>query len=209
MILYYIARLFKKFKPVAKCRSKIHPLARVGGGTQIIDSTMDRHSYCGYDCTILNTKIGAFCSIASNVKIGLASHPMEWVSTSSEFYGVENAVGGKLAKNVYDSFPNPTTVGNDVWIAENVMIKAGVTIGTGAVIAMGAIVTKDVGPYEIWGGNPARCIRKRFDETTIEKLLATQWWTWEEEKLAECSHLIPNPEAFLRNYFESGEDNHE
>ena len=208
MILYYLARLFKKFKLVAKCRSKIHPTAQIGGGTQIVDSVMDRHSFCGYDCIILNTKIGAFCSIAGNVKIGLASHPMEWVSTSWEFYGVENTVGGKLAKNVYQSFPNPTTIGNDVWIAENVMIKAGVTIGTGAVIGMGAIVTKDVGPYEIWAGNPARCIRKRFDETTIEKLLATQWWTWDEETLANCSHLIPDPDAFLRNYFESDGNNY-
>jgi len=209
MILYYLARVFKKLKPVAKCRSDIHPSARVGGGTQIIDSAIGRHSYCGYDCTILNTKIGAFCSIASNVKIGLANHPLEWVSTSSEFYGVENTVGGKLAKNVYQSFPHPTTVENDVWIAENVMIKAGVTIGTGAVIGMGSIVTKNVGPYEIWAGNPARCIRKRFDDKTIEALLATQWWSWDEDTLAKYNQLIPDPQSFLKTYFDSRGDNNE
>ncbi len=209
MISYYLARVFKKLKPVAKCRSKIHSSARVGGGTQFIDSAMGRHSYCGYDCTILNTSIGAFCSIANNVKIGLASHPLEWVSTSSEFYGVENTIAGKLAKNIYQSFSHTTTVENDVWIAENVMIKAGVTIGTGAMIGMGSIVTKNVGPYEIWAGNPARCIRKRFDDKTIEALLATQWWTWDENTLEKYSQLIPDPQSFLKTYFDSRGDHNE
>lgn len=73
----------------------------------------------------------------------------------------------------------------------------GVTIGDGAVIGAGSIVTKDVGPYEIWAGNPARFIRKRFDDETIEKLLESQWWNWEDEKLSEMGMYFSNVEKFI------------
>ena len=209
MLSYYLARLFKKFNPVAKRRTKLHPSARVGGGTQIIDSSMGQHSYCGYDCVILKTNIGAFCSIATNVKIGLACHPLEWVSASSEFYGVENTAGRKLAVNQYDSFPYVTNIGNDVWIGENVMVKPGVSIGDGAVIGMGSVVTKDIGPYEVWAGNPARFIRKRFDEETISGLLETKWWNWDDETLSKYAPLIPDTKQFLQAYYNSIGDKHE
>lgn len=73
----------------------------------------------------------------------------------------------------------------------------GVTIGDGAVIGAGSIVTKDVGPYEIWAGNPARFIRKRFDDETIEKLLESQWWNWDDEKLTEMGAYFSSVEKFI------------
>lgn len=72
------------------------------------------------------------------------------------------------------------------------------TIGDGAVIGAGSIVTKDVGPYEIWAGNPARFIRKRFDDDTIEKLLKSQWWNWDDEKIKEYSDKFQSIDEFIR-----------
>lgn len=80
---------------------------------------------------------------------------------------------------------------------EFALSSGGVTIGDGAVIGAGSIVTKDVGPYEIWAGNPARFIRKRFDDETIEKLLESQWWNWEDEKLSEMGMYFSNVEKFI------------
>lgn len=74
----------------------------------------------------------------------------------------------------------------------------GITIGDGAVIGAGSIVTKDVGPYEIWAGNPARFIRKRFDDETIEKLLKSQWWNWDDEKLKKYGEKFQSPEEFVK-----------
>lgn len=74
----------------------------------------------------------------------------------------------------------------------------GVTIGDGAVIGAGSVVTKDVGPYEIWAGNPARFIRKRFDDETIEKLLESQWWNWDDEKLKQYGEKFQSPEEFVK-----------
>ena len=91
-----------------------------------------------------------------------------------------------------------THIGNDVWIGGDCLIKGGVTIADGAVIGMGSVVTHDVGPYEIWAGNPAKMIRKRFDDEIIKKLLAIQWWNWDDEKIKEYAHLINDVPEFLK-----------
>lgn len=104
-----------------------------------------------------------------------------------------------FAKHEYDIF-SETLIGNDVWIATNVMIKAGVKISDGAVIGMGAVVTKDIGPYEIWAGNPARCIRKRFNDETISKLLDIEWWNLDENELIKRAQYFNNVDMLLKKY---------
>jgi virginiamycin A acetyltransferase len=123
--------------------------------------------------------IGKFCMIASDVKFIMngANHLSESISSYPFAIfgnGWENAMEGK-------SYPNKgdLIVGNDVWIGYNATIMSGIVIGDGAIIATNATVTKDVAPYTIVGGNPAKEIRKRFDEDTIKKLLAIQWWNWD------------------------------
>jgi len=129
--------------------------------------------------------IGKFCMIASDVTFIMngANHLTDAISTFPfAIFGGDwsNAMDGK-------TYPNKgnTTIGNDVWIGYKATIMAGVTIGDGAVIATNAVVTKDVAPYTIVGGNPAKVIKKRFSEERIKQLLEMAWWNWEIEKITE------------------------
>lgn len=123
---------------------------------------------------------------------GGASHPLDWVSSSACFYLKDNLTGVCFNEADYQ-WHTETVIGNDVWIGAKSIIKAGVRIADGAVIGGGSVVTKDVGPYEIWAGNPARLIKKRFDDETIEILLESKWWDWEENKLREMASSFSNP----------------
>lgn len=176
--------------------SKIHRTSRVEAGTSIINSTMGKYSFCGYECEILNCTIGSFTSIANNVKIGSDSHPVNWVSTSSVFYNSPDSIKKKFSSHRKPE-SKPTVIGHDVWIGANAMIKEGVNIGTGAVIGMGSVVVKDVEPYSIVVGAPAKNIRKRFDENTIEKLLKTEWWSFDDNKLAIYAQYFRDPAEFI------------
>ena len=103
-----------------------------------------------------------------------------------------------FARHEFEIFQR-TNIGNDVWIGNRVMVKAGVTIGDGAVVGMGSVVTKDIGPYEIWAGNPARMIRKRMPDEQIAALRECQWWNWPDEKLQEKGELFNDVDRFLED----------
>lgn len=194
---YYYAKLIKKVRGVAVKNSTIHPTSKVESGTQFINSTMSKHSFCGYDCDINNCNIGSFTSIANGVVIGGGMHPVEWVSTSPVFYEGRDSIDAKFSNNKRRSIKK-TIIGHDVWIGQNVMIKQGVDIGTGAVIGMGSIVTKDVEPYSIVAGNPAKILRPRFHHSISEGLLKSKWWEFNDNKLREYARHIKNPEIFLQ-----------
>lgn len=127
-----------------------------------------------------DVKIGRFCSIAENVAIGATSHPTSWLSTSPFCYGEIFKTKSTFVK--YDD-PSVTIIGNDVWIGANSVIRKGIIVGDGAVIGAGSVVVKNVPPYAIVGGIPAKIIKYRFDENTIQKLLELKWWLLEPEKL--------------------------
>ena len=199
-IRYGIARLFTR-KLCAIKGSAIDKTARIGNGAQIVNCKIGRYSYI-YGTSAVNTEIGAFCSIASGSHIGSGSHPTDWVSSSPVFYKGRNVLKTNFSQNEYKEY-NKTTVGNDVWIGANCNIKGGVTIGDGAIIGMGSVVTKDVPPYEIWAGNPARLIRKRFDDETIEKLLKLEWWNLPDEKLKEIGDFFNDPKKLIEHFEEN------
>lgn len=195
---YYYSKFIKKIlRGKSVFKSKIDKTATVNSGCSIFRSIIGRGSYIGYDCEIINTDIGAFCSLASGIHIGLAEHPIDWVSTSPVFQDVVNSsVKIKYAK--LPSIPSKRTlIENDVWIGTNVIIKAGVKIGNGAVIASGAVVTKDVAPYAIVGGCPAKLIKYRFEDDLIQRLIASQWWLLEDKDLKRLGKMFDNPEEFL------------
>ncbi len=171
--------------------------AAICSGTKFYRSSIGRYSYLGRDCFITDAKIGSFTSIAGGCYIGGTPHPMEWVSTSSVFHKWENIFKRNFSRHEFEIFFE-TKIGNDVWIGTNAMIKPGLSIADGAVIGMGSVVTKDVGPYEIWAGNPAKLIRKRFDEETIERLLASKWWDKSEEEIQDFAPYMTKVETFLQ-----------
>jgi acetyltransferase-like isoleucine patch superfamily enzyme len=193
---YLWAKSVKKVRLSAVVDSEIERTAKVESGSHVVNSSLGRHSFCGYDCEIYNCEIGAFCSIGNGVKIGGAEHPMAWVSMSPVFNKGRDSVTTRFAQ--HPRLPvKRTVVGNDVWIAAGVSIKQGVTIGDGAVVGMGSVVTKDVEAYSVVGGCPAKSIRMRFDPEVVAELLRLAWWNWSEADLNRFGPYIQDPRLFI------------
>ena len=177
--------------------ASVDKTAAICTGVKFYRGKIGKYSYIGNNSFVIDTDIGNFTSISTDCYIGGTSHPTDWVSTSPVFHKWENIMKKNFAHHEFEIFKR-TTIGNDVWIGNRVMIKAGVEIADGAVVGMGSVVTKDIGPYEIWAGNPAKLIRKRFDNEIITGLLSTEWWTWDDGKIAEYANDMTNVDIFLR-----------
>ncbi|MDK0671359.1 CatB-related O-acetyltransferase [Clostridium perfringens] len=196
--MYYIPKLLKKIRISSKKNCKLDKTCKICSGSNLINCTIGKYSYIGYNNQIINTNIGNYCSIASDCIIGGGEHPLNFVSTSPVFYNGKNIFRVNLAKHKFESYSH-TSIGSDVWIGHGASIKGGITISTGAVIGMGAVVTHDIGPYEVWGGNPAKLIRKRFSDDIIEKLLLSKWWEFNISDIERYSYFFDNPEMLLKN----------
>lgn len=177
--------------------SQLHKTCRIGTGSAISNTKMGMYSYCGEHTCISMAEVGRFTSISAYCSIGGGAHPIDWASTSPVFTAERSILRVNFSRNHFNTHKK-TCIGNDVWIGAHSLIKSGITIADGAVIGMGSVVTKDVGPYEIWAGNPAKLIRKRFDDETIDKLLKSQWWNWDEAKIKKYADRFNSPEAFLK-----------
>lgn len=174
--------------------STISGKARVWGHCKVFHSTMGDYSYVGRNSRIIHADIGKFCSIAGETKIGMGTHTLDKISTSPIFTESKNGTKHSWVKV---SAVNPfkrVVVGNDVWIGVRTMVMGGVKIGDGAVIGAGSIVTKDIPPYAVAAGVPAKLIRYRFPQEQIDALLAHPWWNLPEDKLKERIKLFQNSE---------------
>lgn len=158
------------------------------GGAILNRVSISDFSYVSYHSIINDSVIGKFCSISSNVQIGLGPHPSRiFVSTYPAFYSNEN-LGCPITfrdDKIFDDAAPKTVLGSDVWIGANVIIPGGIHIGTGAIVAAGSVVVKDVPPYAVVGGNPAKIIRYRFQEDQIKSLLESEWWNWPLERILQ------------------------
>ena len=180
---------------------------KVCSGTILRNTRMGYASYIGEDSEFQNCDIGRYTCIGQRVRIISGKHPTgTFASIHPAFYSTREHVGFTYVK--WDKFQEyadrddngcSTRIGNDVWIGSDVRILDGIEIGDGAVIATGAIVTKNVSPYAIVGGIPAKQIRMRFPEKTVTALLKLKWWEKDEHWLREHAELFENAEELLQN----------
>jgi len=160
--------------------------AFVAHHAQISDCSIGRHSSIGRFAKVRETDMGRYCSISWDVTIGAPTHPLNTITSAAVTYRKEYNV---VDEDLY--FPQKRTkIGHDVWIGCGVTIISGCNIGNGTVIGAGAVVTKDIPPYEIWAGVPARKIGQRFDDEIIEHLQKMEWWNWSVEEIRECLDLF-------------------
>ena len=165
-----------------------NPNIVVGDFTYIADSEFERHVTHFYPWSRDRLLIGKFCQIAAGVEFVMndANHQMNAVSTFP-FYTLEGWEAEPPASEDLP-FKGDTVIGNDVWIGQNAVILPGVQIGDGAIIGASSVVGSDVAPYTIVAGNPARALRKRFDDELIDLLLRFKWW---DKSIEEINSLIP------------------
>lgn len=197
-LLGYFLNLFNRgvslFCLIDSC-SKVNCKARVYGFTRIFNSTIDKYSYVGSNTMIIYADISRFCSIAGDSIIGMSIHTLDNLSTSPIFTEKHNGTGSTWT-NTSNVYPyEKVQIGNDVWIGARVMIMGGITIGNGAVIGAGAIVTKDVPPYAIVAGIPAKVIRYRFSQEVIDRLETIKWWNFPDQVLKDNITLFQSKEV--------------
>lgn len=183
-----------------------------GGNNDVDRETVLRNCEIGFatkisnKCKFSSTKIGKYCSIAPNVQVAIGTHPSRtFVSTCPIFYSTRIQRGFTFVdKDLFEEFiyadsekKYSVDIGNDVWIGAGAIILQGVRVGDGAIVAAGAVVTKDVEPYAIVGGVPAKLIRKRFNDDQIQLLLADKWWNKDFDWLKQHVSLFSNIEAYI------------
>lgn len=162
-------------------------------------------TYIHKHSVLKNVAIGRFCAIGENVNIRLFEHPLDMVSISPCFYRKEHTLKTFVNENVYEDLKNDVDgysviIGNDVWIGNGAMIKSGIKIGDGAVIGTGAVVTKDVEPYAIVGGIPAKLIRFRFPKEQRDVLLKIKWWEKGTDWLEENGIYFADVDSFINKF---------
>jgi phosphonate metabolism protein (transferase hexapeptide repeat family) len=172
--------------PTADVRdSRLGAYTEVGARTSLAEVALGDYSYIVNDGNVIYTEIGKFCSIAAMVRINPGNHPMQRASQAHFSYRASTYFPGESDEAEFFAWrrAHRVAIGHDVWIGHGAIVLPGRTIGHGAVVAAGAIVTKDVAPYMIVAGNPARIVRPRFAEPIAQRLQALAWWDWSHETL--------------------------
>lgn len=172
----------------------------IGYNNQVVNSVLGRRTRVKTGCNIYNAKIGNFCAFAENVKLGAGIHPVNFASTNFIFYSNTKSIKTFSDDNYFLGEHNNIDVGHDVWFGANSAVIGDVKIGSGAVIAYGAVVTKDVPPYTIVGGVPAKVIRKRFSDEIIKRLLEIEWWNLSDLFFEKHFKLMHNPVELIEFY---------
>lgn len=169
----------------------------LGPNTKLHDCSVGRFTYFAGDSSLSRCRVGAFCSLGPGLEVGFGRHPTNFVSSYPSFYSAHSA--GRADFGVVTDFAEhlSVTIGNDVWIGAHCLVLDGVTIGDGALIPTGAVVTKDVPPYTMAGGVPARIIRARFSPEEIEFLLRLKWWERDLSWITAHAPLFPDIKSLM------------
>ena len=184
--------------------SRLGRYTEIGARTSVVESSLDDYSYVVNDSDIIYASIGKFCSIAAHTRINPGNHPMQRASQAHFTYRASSYFEGEADDAAFFDWrrASPLAIGHDVWIGHGAIVLPGRRIGDGAVIAAGAVVTKDVGPYEIVAGVPAKPVKRRFSSEIGQRLQALAWWDWDHEALRRALPDFRNLaiEAFLEKY---------
>lgn len=181
-------------------RSRLGPWTEIGPFAEIVECDLGDYSYvAGVHASITWADVGRFCSIASSVRINPVNHPMDRVTQHHCTYRRRQYGFDVEDDEAFFDWrkAHRITIGHDVWIGHGAVVMPGVNIGTGAVVGAGAVVTKDVPPYAVAVGVPARTIRTRFPDETVNALLESRWWEWSHEELRERFDELLDTDRFL------------
>lgn len=183
--------------PTASVRdSRLGIYTEIGARTSVAETEFGDYSYVVHDSQIIYATIGKFCSIASHTRINPGNHPLQRVALSHVTYRASAYGLGPDEAGFFDWRRQfRVTFGHDVWIGHGAIVLPGVSIGTGAAVGAGAVVTKDVPPFAIMVGNPARILRFRFPEAVRESLHRIAWWDWSRDQLTEGLDKMRNLSA--------------
>lgn len=185
---------------------------RIGADTVLSDTYLGFGSYVNDNSNVSNCRIGRYCSLSNGILRASGTHPMDFVSTHPAFYSTKHPCGISYTQKecfqemIYLEEPYQVIIGHDVWIGTGVTLLDGVTIGNGAIVAAGAVVTKDVPPYAVVGGVPAKVIKYRFSDDIIKKLEQSQWWDKDATWLKAHAEYFKNPESFIRMMEEEADE---
>jgi phosphonate metabolism protein (transferase hexapeptide repeat family) len=172
--------------PTAHMRDcRLGAYTEIGARTRLLEVAIGDYSYVVNDSEIAYTTVGKFCSIAAMTRINPGNHPMDRASQSHFTYRASAYFVGESDEDEFFAWrrAQPVVIAHDVWIGHGAIVLPGRTVGIGAVIAAGAVVTKDVAPYSIVAGNPARIIRQRFPTEIAQRLIRLAWWNWDHAQL--------------------------
>lgn len=194
-----------KIDPSAKLREvDVGDWVEIHRGVAAEYSTIGDYSYLQEYVFVADTTIGKFTAIAAFVRIGPPDHPMDRISQHRFSYVPEYYWPEETRDHAFfaERRNSRCTIGNDVWIGHNVTVLSSITIGNGAVLAAGAVVTRDVAPYTIVAGVPARPIRRRFPEEIAARLERLAWWDWPDDDVRRANRDVRDlsAEAFLAKY---------
>jgi len=184
--------------------SEFGAYVEIGAGSRVAYSTFGDYSYCDRMADIANATIGKFANIAGLSRIGATDHPLHTAACHHFLYRSDEYWDDAAPDAAFFAHRRSrrTVIGHDTWIGAGAMVKPDVTLGHGAVVAAGAIVTKDVAPYTIVAGNPARVLRLRQPADIAERLIALAWWDWTHDDLRRTltDFRALSAEAFLEKY---------
>lgn len=196
-------------------RSEIGPKCEIGKRVRIKSSRLEGfnviasavrmenvsvgfYSYFASASSLTEIAIGKFCSIGPRVMNHLGNHPTKkFVSSHPSFYAPDSPTKTFVTERHFSDYGQSITVGSDVWLGAESLLMDGITVGNGAIIGARSVVTKDVPPYAIVAGVPARIIRYRFDEESVKLLEESRWWDWDISYIIESIHIFHDVEKFI------------